>query len=102
MLVVDASVLANALADDGADGALARAALRGEQLAVPDLVAVQPVSVLRPRWLAGPLPVPRLPPPPADPPALSPPRHPPHAPQPRPLRPPPHPTPPPPAPLPPP
>src|SRR3546814_18191040 len=61
MLVVDASVLANALADDGADGALARAALRGAELAAPDLVDVETVSVLRKRWLAGALTVRRLP-----------------------------------------
>src|SRR3546814_10300285 len=60
MLVVDASVLANALADDGADGALARAALRGEELAAPDLVDVETVSVLRKRWLAGDLTVRRM------------------------------------------
>src|SRR3546814_15178161 len=60
MLGVDASVLANALADDGADGALARAALRGEELAVPDLVDVETVSVLRKRWLAGDLTVRRM------------------------------------------
>src|SRR3546814_7960891 len=60
MLGVDASVLANALADDGADGALARAALRGEELAVPDLVDVETVSVLRKSWLAGDLTVRRM------------------------------------------
>lgn len=52
MIVVDASVLANAVGDDGADGAVARAALRGEEVAAPDLVDVETVSVLRKRWLA--------------------------------------------------
>jgi len=45
-------VLANAVADDGPDGATARAALSGNDLSVPDLVDVEVVSVLRRRWLA--------------------------------------------------
>ncbi len=54
MIVVDASVLANAIADDGADGQIGREALRAaEGLAAPDLVDVETVSVLRKRWLAG-------------------------------------------------
>lgn len=54
MLIVDASVLANALADDGAEGALARRELRtGGALAAPDLVDVESSSVLRKRWLRG-------------------------------------------------
>ena len=54
MIVVDASVLATALADDGADGGAARARLtRGDDLAAPDLVDVETVAVLRKRWLAG-------------------------------------------------
>ena len=54
MIVADASVIANALGDDGADGAAARAVLRAEQdLAAPDLVDVETVSVLRRRWLTG-------------------------------------------------
>jgi len=53
MIVVDASVLANAVGDDGPDGALARAALRGEELAAPDLVDVETLSVLRKTWQAG-------------------------------------------------
>ena len=53
MIVVDASVLANAVGDDGADGALARAALRGDELAAPDLVDVETLSVLRKSWRAG-------------------------------------------------
>ncbi|MFZ2050973.1 MAG: type II toxin-antitoxin system VapC family toxin [Solirubrobacteraceae bacterium] len=52
--MVDASVLANAIADDGADGQIGREALRAaEGLAAPDLVDVETVSVLRKRWLAG-------------------------------------------------
>ncbi len=54
MIVADASIVASALADDGADGAAARATLRAEaDLAAPDLVDVETVSVLRKRWLAG-------------------------------------------------
>ena len=52
MIVVDASVLANAIGNDGADGATARAALAGQDLSVPDLVDVEMVAVLRRRWLA--------------------------------------------------
>jgi len=54
VIVADASIVASALADDGADGAAARATLRAEaDLAAPDLVDVETVSVLRKRWLAG-------------------------------------------------
>ena len=54
MIVVDASVVANALADDGADGDLARRRLLDAgELAAPDLVDVETTSVLRRRWLAG-------------------------------------------------
>lgn len=54
MIVVDASVLANALADDGSDGTAARARLAGDgDLAAPDLVDVETVAVLRKRWMAG-------------------------------------------------
>lgn len=52
MIVVDASVLANALADDGAAGVHARAALLGEEASAPDLVDVETAAVLRRRWLA--------------------------------------------------
>jgi predicted nucleic acid-binding protein len=52
VIVVDASVLANVVADDGDDGRRARAAVRGEELAAPDLVDVETVAVLRKRWLA--------------------------------------------------
>lgn len=47
MIVVDASVLASALADDGADGDRARARLRGERLVAPELVDLEVVSVFR-------------------------------------------------------
>lgn len=53
MIVVDASVLANVLADDEADGNRAREELRqGGELLAPDLVDVETVAVLRKRWLA--------------------------------------------------
>jgi predicted nucleic acid-binding protein len=53
VIVVDASVVATALADDGAAGWHARARLlQADQLAAPDLVDVETVSVLRRRWLA--------------------------------------------------
>lgn len=54
MIVVDASVLANVVGDDGADGQLARAELRSAvDIAAPDLVDVETVAVLRKRWLGG-------------------------------------------------
>jgi len=54
VIVVDASVVANALADDGNDGNLARRRLvDAPELAAPDLVDVETVSVLRRRWRAG-------------------------------------------------
>ena len=52
MIVLDASVLANVVGDDGTDGDRAREVLRGQELSVPDLVDVEVVSVLRRRWLA--------------------------------------------------
>ncbi len=53
MLVIDASVLANLVGDDGVDGATARTAVRGRtDLAVPDLAYVETVAVLRKRWIA--------------------------------------------------
>lgn len=52
--MVDASVLANAIADDEIDGRIAREALRAaKDLAAPDLVDVETMSALRKRWLAG-------------------------------------------------
>jgi predicted nucleic acid-binding protein len=54
LIVVDASVLANAIGDDGADGERARREIRASgELAVPELVDVETVAVLRKRWLAG-------------------------------------------------
>jgi predicted nucleic acid-binding protein len=52
VLVVDASLLVVALADDGRDGDLARTRLRGEHLAAPELVDLEVASVLR-RHCAG-------------------------------------------------
>ena len=47
MLVVDASVVAPAVADGGDDGRRYRRRLRGEQLAAPDLLRIEVLSVLR-------------------------------------------------------
>jgi len=53
LIVVDASVLANAIGDDGPDGQTARRELRAAaEIAAPDLVDVETVAVLRKRWLA--------------------------------------------------
>ena len=52
MIVADASILANAIGDDGSDGDAARSALSGNDLSIPDLADVEVVSVLRRRWLA--------------------------------------------------
>ncbi len=54
MIVVDASVLANVIGDDGPDGERARREVRAAgDLAAPDLVDPETVAVLRKRWLAG-------------------------------------------------
>ena len=54
MIVLDASVLANAIGDDGPDGDRARAELRAAAgLAAPDLVDIETTAVLRKRWLVG-------------------------------------------------
>lgn len=53
MLVVDASVLATALGDDGRDGDAARARLRDEELAAPELIDLEVLSVLRRQLSAG-------------------------------------------------
>lgn len=57
MIVVDASVLAPALSDDGPDGDEARARLLGEVLAAPDLIDLETASVLRGAVRAGTLPI---------------------------------------------
>ena len=53
MIVIDASVLAPALADDDADGDLARERLRGEQLVAPELIDLEVVSTIRRAARAG-------------------------------------------------
>jgi predicted nucleic acid-binding protein len=53
VIVVDASVLAPALADDGADGDRARSRLLGEALTAPELIDLETVSVLRGRVRSG-------------------------------------------------
>jgi predicted nucleic acid-binding protein len=53
VLVVDASVLAVALADDGTDGDAARGRLRGEDLVAPELLDLEVLSVLRGQKVAG-------------------------------------------------
>jgi predicted nucleic acid-binding protein len=54
VIVVDASVLANVVGDDGADGQRVRREVRGAgDLAAPDLVDVETMAVLRKRWIAG-------------------------------------------------
>lgn len=52
--MVDASVLANVVGDDGSDGRRARNEVRGAgDIAAPDLVDVETVAVLRKRCLSG-------------------------------------------------
>jgi predicted nucleic acid-binding protein len=53
VLVVDASALAPALADDGPDGDAVRARLRGEDLVAPELIDLETVSVIRRQLQAG-------------------------------------------------
>ncbi|SFR98366.1 Predicted nucleic acid-binding protein, contains PIN domain [Agrococcus baldri] len=54
MKVVDASVLVNALGDDGDAGRSARAALRAaDEFTAPDLINVEVMAALRRLWLAG-------------------------------------------------
>lgn len=53
VLVVDASVVATALGDDGADGRFARRHLAGRTLAALELIYLEVVSVWRRRQLAG-------------------------------------------------
>ena len=47
MLVVDASVIAPAVADGAGDGDACRARIRGQSLAAPDLIRVEAMSVIR-------------------------------------------------------
>ena len=47
MIVVDASVIVSALADDGADGDLARSRLAGERLVSPQLVDLEVAAAWR-------------------------------------------------------
>lgn len=54
MIVIDASVLVNVVADDGRDGALARDLVaRSGDLHAPEMVDVETVAALRKRWLVG-------------------------------------------------
>ncbi|MEO7556084.1 MAG: type II toxin-antitoxin system VapC family toxin [Acidimicrobiales bacterium] len=53
VLVVDASVIAPAVADAGADGQAFRRRLRRETLAGPDLLRIEVLSVFRKRLRAG-------------------------------------------------
>jgi predicted nucleic acid-binding protein len=53
MIVVDAGVLATALADDGDSGKRIRQRLTGEDLAAPALIDLEVTSVLRKGILAG-------------------------------------------------
>ena len=53
MLVVDASVIVPAVADDGEEGTVCRQRLRGERLAAPDLLRVEALSALRRRVRTG-------------------------------------------------
>lgn len=53
MIVVDASVVVVALADDAQDGDFARARLRGERLNAPELLDLEVASVLRRQMLRG-------------------------------------------------
>lgn len=52
MIVVDASVIVTALADDGPDGDQARERLRGERLTAPHVIDLEAVSAWR-RLTAG-------------------------------------------------
>jgi predicted nucleic acid-binding protein len=54
LIVIDASILANVIGDDGGDGHRAREEFRAaDSVAAPDLVDVETTAVLRKRWLAG-------------------------------------------------
>jgi predicted nucleic acid-binding protein len=47
VIVIDASVLATALGDDGEDGDRARSRVRGEDLAAPEIIDLEVASVWR-------------------------------------------------------
>jgi predicted nucleic acid-binding protein len=53
VLVVDASVIAPAIADGGPDGDTCRMRIRQQSLAAPDLLRVEVLSVLRRQVIAG-------------------------------------------------
>ncbi|MDQ3870265.1 MAG: type II toxin-antitoxin system VapC family toxin [Chloroflexota bacterium] len=53
MIVVDASIIASALGDDGSDGERARNRLTGERLAAPELIDLEVASVWRRAARAG-------------------------------------------------
>jgi predicted nucleic acid-binding protein len=53
VLVVDASALAPALADDGRDGDTARARLQGQSVVAPELIDLETTSVIRRQLHAG-------------------------------------------------
>jgi len=54
LIVLDASVLANVIGDDGPAGTAARNRIAGsDRWSAPDLVDVETVAVLRRRWRAG-------------------------------------------------
>jgi predicted nucleic acid-binding protein len=54
VIVVDASVVSNALIDSGPAGVIARSVLRTEDdIAAPDLIDIETVSALRGHWLAS-------------------------------------------------
>lgn len=53
MIVVDASVIVTALADDGPDGSRARSRLLGEELLAPHLIDLEVLSAWRRLAVAG-------------------------------------------------
>jgi predicted nucleic acid-binding protein len=53
VIVVDASVLAVALGDDGQDGRRARQRLADETLAAPELIDIEVISVFRRHVVGG-------------------------------------------------
>ena len=53
MIVADASVLANAVGDDGSAGDACRGVLEASDVAVPDLAYAEVASMLRRAWVSG-------------------------------------------------